>query len=347
MRKSFLIIAAAAMLASCWETEKIGKDYVNDENPTVIGFNTFSDKATRATEVENLEKYHGTFNVYATKVSNNSTTATPEVVFNGDDAADIITYVAGKMDPNNWTYSPYRYWDKQATYAFIAVAPNSNIIKYTKADNVADAAGTFATTAAGYTLNGQNLQSTDKPDTIEAKVGFTGVDGKDTDLMTSGRISRNGAATIEDVNLEFKHILAKLNIAIAKDPQFDNVNVIIRKVQVVGLDNKGFYNEGTSTINSSWSNTEKVGDYKLLWENANGVDLLKGEGEGDNYKPGKKLYFIESLVMPQSIEENVEKLIIDYTINLTVRPNIITFDATATVWEDKTGESVIPAIVNP
>ena len=85
--------------------------------------------------------------------------------------------------------------------------------------------------------------------------------------------------------------------------------------------------------------------------------------------------------MPQSIEENVEKLIIDYTIvtetreenynyelkfddgenmvfenfmdhnnytiNLTVRPNIITFDATATVWEDKTGESVIPAIVNP
>ena len=90
MRKSFLIIAAAAMLASCWETEKIGKDIVNDENPTVIGFNTFSDKATRATEVENLEKYHGTFNVYATKVSNNSTTATPEVVFNGDDAADII-----------------------------------------------------------------------------------------------------------------------------------------------------------------------------------------------------------------------------------------------------------------
>ena len=382
MRKSFLIIAAAAMLASCWENEKIGKDIVNDENPTVIGFNTFSDKATRATEVENLEKYHGTFNVYATKISNNpDADKTPVVVFDGDDEADIITYVAGKMDPNNWTYSPYRYWDKQATYAFIAVAPNSNIIKYSKPDNVADAAGTFATTAAGYTLVGQNLQTAENPGTIEAKVGFNGVDGNDTDLMTSGRISRNGAATIEDVVLEFKHILAKLNIAIAKDPQFDNVSVIIRKVQVLGLDNKGSYNEGTSTINSSWSNTEKVGDYKLLWENANGVELLKGEGEGDNYKPGEKLYFIESLVMPQSIEQNVEKLIIDYTIvtetreenynyelkfddgenkvfenfadhnnytiNLTVRPNIITFDATATVWEDKTGESVIPAIVNP
>ena len=381
MKKFLYLAAAAAMMASCMEIEELNSVKQKNDELVVIGFNTFSEKATRAAEAENLEKYHNTFNVYATKVSNNSTTATPEVVFDGDDEADIITYIAGKMDPNNWTYSPYRYWDKQATYAFIAVAPNSDIIKYSKADNVADAAGTFTTTATGYTLVGQNLQSTEAPDTIEKKVGFKGGNGEDTDLMTSGRITRNGAATIEDVNLEFKHILAKLNIAIAKDPQFDNVSVIIRKVQVVGLDNKGVYNEGTSTINSSWSNTEKVGDYILLWENANGVELLKGEGEGDNYKEGKKLYFIESLVMPQSIEQDVEKLIIDYTIvtetreenynyelkfndgdnkifdnfadhnnysiNLTVRPNIITFDATATVWEDKTGSSVIPAIVNP
>ena len=377
MRKSFLIIAAAAMLASCWETEKIGKDYVNDENPTVIGFNTVSEKATRATASEtDLEYYHNSFNVYSTKTSNNVTDATPEVVFDGNLEADLISFDSTRMAPNNWTYSPYRYWDKQATYAFVAVAPNSKIVKYSKSENVADNAGTFVTTnTTGYTLVGQNLQTSDAPADAEIRKGFTGANGGDTDIMTSGKITRNGANPAEDVNLEFHHILAKLNIAIAKDPTFDNVKVIIRKVQVVGLDDNGTYYEGTSDTESAWTSSKVNDDYKLLWENANGKELPGSTDEAN----GKKLYFIESLIMPQSIEQNVEKLIIDYTIvtetreekynyelkfddsqnnkvfenfrernnytvSLTVRPNIITFDASATLWVDQTAESTVTPI---
>lgn len=377
MRKSFLIIAAAAMLASCWETEKIGKDYVNDENPTVIGFNTVSEKATRATASEtDLEYYHNSFNVYSTKTSNNVTDATPEVVFDGNLEADLISFDSTRMAPNNWTYSPYRYWDKQATYAFVAVAPNSKIVKYSKSENVADNAGTFVTTnATGYTLVGQNLQTSDAPADAEIRKGFTGANGGDTDIMTSGKITRNGANPAEDVNLEFHHILAKLNIAIAKDPTFDNVKVIIRKVQVVGLDDNGTYYEGTSDTESAWTSSKVNDDYKLLWENANGIELPGSTDEAN----GKKLYFIESLIMPQSIEQNVEKLIIDYTIvtetreekynyelkfddgqnnkvfenfrernnytvSLTVRPNIITFDASATLWVDQNSDHIVTPV---
>ena len=377
MRKSFLIIAAAAMLASCWETEKIGKDIVNDETPSVIGFNTISEKATRATASEtDLEYYHNSFNVYSTKTSNNVTDATPEVVFDGNLEADLISFDSTRMAPNNWTYSPYRYWDKQATYAFVAVAPNSKIVKYSKSENVADNAGTFVTTnATGYTLVGQNLQTSDAPADAEIRKGFTGANGGDTDIMTSGKITRNGANPAEDVNLEFHHILAKLNIAIAKDPTFDNVKVIIRKVQVVGLDDNGTYYEGTSDTESAWTSSKVNDDYKLLWENANGIELPGSTDEAN----GKKLYFIESLIMPQSIEQNVEKLIIDYTIvtetreekynyelkfddgqnnkvfenfrernnytvSLTVRPNIITFDASATLWVDQNSDHIVTPV---
>ena len=124
MKKSFLIIAAAAMLASCWETEKIGNDMVNDD-PAVIGFNTISEKATRAGVIEDLELYHKTFAVWSTKESMN--THAIDTVFNGDDAKDIITFDSVRLAPNHWTYNPYRYWDRQAVYSFVAVAPNSKV----------------------------------------------------------------------------------------------------------------------------------------------------------------------------------------------------------------------------
>lgn len=376
MKKILYFAAATAMMVSCAQNEKLSNVLLDSQEPTVIGFNTYSEKATRAT-AESLETYHNTFAVWSTKKSNNDENAAAEYVFSGDSVKDIITYDATKQDPNNWTYSPYRYWDKQATYSFVAVAPNSDIITYTKPLNIADNAGTYTTRAAGYTLVGQNLQSTDAPDTIEIKKGFVGGNG-DTDLMTAGKITRNGANTITDVNLEFKHILAKLNIAIAKDPTFDNVKVLIKDVTVEGLDDKGTYTESTSAQTSGWISeaSANAANYKLAWANTHGIELLKGQGEGDNYKPGKFLYFIESLVMPQSIETNVEKLTINYsivsgtveqnynyvlklddgenakvfenflernnyTIFLTVRPNVITFDASTDAWVDKTASSNI------
>lgn len=383
MRKLLFLAAAATVMVSCYDVKEIGNDVKDNNEPKVIGFNTISEKATRAS-VENLEVYHGTFSVWSTKKSNNDENAATEVVFCGDSARDLITFDATRQAPNNWTYSPYRYWDKQATFDFVAVAPNSNIIRYNNPTDVANNAGTYVTKSdAGYTLVGQNLQSNTEPADAEIKVGFVGGNG-DTDLMTAGKITRNGAAAISDVNLEFKHILAKLNIAIAKDPTFDNVKVLIDTVYVLGLDDNGTYIETSSTQASGWHSaaSANAANYKLAWTNAQGIELPKGEGEGDDYVPGKFLYFIESLVMPQSIEANVEKLNIkyrivsgtveqkydyvlkfddgenrvfenfqdrnNYTVFLTVRPNVITFDASSVVWTDKNANSnIVPPVVQP
>ena len=198
MKKFLLLAAAATMMVSCVETEKIGNDLFDNAAPRVIGFNTITEKATRA-NVEDLETYHTTFAVYSTKKSNNDQNAAPEIVFCGDSLSDIITYQQGASDPNNWTYAPYRYWDKQATYSFAAVAPNANIIRYDSVTNVAHAEGTYVSTDTinGYTLVGTNLQSNTNPGEAEIKSGFTGANGKDTDIMRDcvNTIRRSGWKT--------------------------------------------------------------------------------------------------------------------------------------------------------
>ena len=380
MRKFLILAAAATVLASCYDIKEIGNDVKNNNEPTVIGFGTFTEKATRA-NVENLEDYHTTFAVWSTKKSNNDASLAPEVVFCGDSIKDIITYDSEKMHPNHWTYEDYRYWDKQATYSFVAVAPNASIVRYDMPNDVANTGGTFVTTdSTGYTLIGQNLQTSEAPAAAEKKVGFKGGQNEDTDLMTSGRITRNGAAAVTDVNLQFKHILAKLNVSIAKDPTFDNVKVIIDSVRVIGLDDTGTYFEATSNnATSDWSSSLKNQDYMLSWKNTDGIELPNSETVGDTHKE-KPLYFIESLVMPQTIEQQVEKLIVDYrikttnkeekynyvldlydeegykvfanfmehnnyTIKLTVKPNVITFDACSEVWTNQGNEAgIVPPV---
>ena len=367
MKKILLFAAAATIMVACSDTEKLNNNLVNNEAPRVIGFNTISEKATRAGVIEDLELYHKTFAVWSTKESMN--THAIDTVFNGDDAKDIITFDSVRLAPNHWTYNPYRYWDRQAVYSFVAVAPNSKVIRFNKPENVGDNTGTFVTVSAdGYTLIGQNLQSTTAPAEAEIKVGFDGADGNDTDIMTSGKIGRKGSDPVADVNLSFKHILAKLNVSIAKDPVFDNVKVVIKSVKVTGLDDNGVYFEATSDNNSAWRSALKDSTYALSWVNANGIELPKSEVV-NNKNVAKPLYFIESLVMPQSIEKEVEKLAINYTIvtetrsenydyvlalqdsvgtkvfdnfqeqnnytiKLTVKPNVITFDASSEGWND-------------
>ena len=379
MKKILLVAAAATMMVACGQTEKLNNDLVNNEAPRVIGFNTISEKATRAGVIEDLELYHKTFAVWSTKESMN--THAIDTVFNGDDAKDIITFDSVRLAPNHWTYNPYRYWDRQAVYSFVAVAPNSKVIRFNKPENVGDNTGTFVTVSAdGYTLIGQNLQSTTAPAEAEIKVGFDGADGNDTDIMTSGKIGRKGSDPVADVNLSFKHILAKLNVSIAKDPVFDNVKVVIKSVKVTGLDDNGVYFEATSDNNSAWRSALKDSTYALSWVNANGIELPKSEVV-NNKNVAKPLYFIESLVMPQSIEKEVEKLAIsytivtetrsenydyvlalqdsvgtkvfdnfqeqnNYTIKLTVKPNVITFDASTDAWNDIVNDnnSIVPPV---
>jgi hypothetical protein len=397
MRKSYLILAAAAtILASCAESEKINNDLRNDK--TIIGFSSYSEKATRgdATVAANLEFYHNTFVVYGSKKSTNDNEISE--VFDGG-ATAVLTYVNGSTEPNDWTYSPYRYWDKQADYNFIAVAPNADLVKYdwnAKAANLVEV-GTDANdfvSAADYTLVGQNLQKT--ATSAEITKGFKGGAGEDTDIMTSGLVSEAGASHNPDVNLVFKHILAKLNVTVAKAYILNDAEVYIKSLEITGLKDNGTYDEsayfaGKAAVaadpeheieaqdaipaTSGWtaSASANAANYKLAYNYANDANKQDGQvgfqlADATSTTVTVPTYFVESLVMPQAVAAATSTLTIkydivtgtganahsepftrtldmnqafesyldrhNYTLKITIEPDIITFDATSDAWEN-------------
>ncbi|MBR4792925.1 MAG: fimbrillin family protein [Bacteroidaceae bacterium] len=401
MRKSYLILAAVAtILASCAENSKINNDLRSDETKTVIGFSSYSEKATRGVNnAADLEYYHGTFTVYGSKKSTIDNTISE--VFDGGSTA-LLTYEDGATSPNDWKYTPYRFWDKQASYNFIAVAPNAHIVKYdwnAQAQSlveVGNETNDFVTVDGGYTLGGQNLQKT--ATSAEITKGFVGGNG-DTDIMTSGLASQ-AAGNTNTVNLAFKHILAKLNVTIAKAKVLNDADVYIQSLEIKGLKDKGTYDESTYFAGkaaveadptatppveaqaavpavSGWTATysdDAPHAYTLSYSYANDANKIDGQFGaelGDYDVTNNKTvptYFIESLVMPQAVAGNTATLTLKYQIvtgsgenahkeiytyqfdmnnafasyldrhnyklNLTIQPDVITFDATSDVWLD-------------
>lgn len=104
MKKIFLIgLAATAMLASCSNDEIVEMA----QNTKAIGFSSFIDKSTRATDTDitNLDSIE----VYGWRGD--------AQIFN----AQVVTVdISG-----NGTYSPLQYWEPGYTYAFEAIAPKS------------------------------------------------------------------------------------------------------------------------------------------------------------------------------------------------------------------------------
>ena len=75
MKKNYVMLAfATLMMAACANNDLVDEGVLKEEVPQAIGFETFANKATRATEnndkayVENdLSNHHGTFKVWASK----------------------------------------------------------------------------------------------------------------------------------------------------------------------------------------------------------------------------------------------------------------------------------------
>lgn len=104
MKKIFLLgLAAAAMLASCNNDETVEMA----QNTKAIGFSSFIDKSTRATDtdISNL----GAIEVYGWR-GDVQIFYEQEVTVGADGAG---------------TYTPLQYWEPNYTYAFEAIAPKS------------------------------------------------------------------------------------------------------------------------------------------------------------------------------------------------------------------------------
>lgn len=380
MKKSILIIAAAAtVLASCTNEKVLNEIQTSSSNPTVIGFSNYNIKPTKSETA--LEEFHKTFVVYATKMVEGETT--PQNVF-GAVAADtavqgtVCTYVSDTLFyDSNWKYEGLRFWDTRAKYDFIAYSPSNAPLLFKYADvnaKVQDAANKFVTSDT-VTLYGQNLQDGGQGTNGEKTIGFKeSIDStkKDIDIMISDLVKDQDGRTYvatnpkRHVELEFHHILAKLNIRIAKDQFLDKAEVKIKSVKLEGLKHVGVFDK------DQWTAVERD-------TNSTYTLCFNIEDSAYNYTilpESTYMYFVESLIMPQILPDTCNLTIkydiksgsnindqhtesyttvkninsdeiftafkdrYNYTLSLIIKPGVITFDSNAAAWDNDVNKDI-------
>ena len=282
MKKQYFLMAmAATMFAACSQTEVID-EVVDNSTPKAIGFTTYAEGQTRAENSSanyewDLEKHHSTFKVWAYKnVSNDK-------VFTGD----IVSH-----DGTKWDYTNTRYWDKAASwYEFYAAAPQN--FNWVLNEKTADKNDDYFT-LANYELKGDNLNSGGFSDYKES---FSNV-VNDVDLMIAEPKKVEYANFNTDVQLNFIHILSRLNITVKKDGSVDDqVNLV--KLDVVDLKNIGNFNEDniTGTLANGITNRWIAAD------NYTTITYDKNDVVGTNAK-----YAVQALVIPQNADFEEVKL---------------------------------------
>ena len=201
MKKSLIIIAAAALVVGC-----ASNDVKKDVAPTPIGFTkVYIENGTKAFQTgayttANFETEGNTFAVYGFKTT---ATQTDARVFDNK----TVTYTSGLTVSQNgyeattdWAYSPLVYWDNTATeYTFYAYAPDDSKFTGTAAFTTDDDPTTFS--ISGF------QQATTQSAMIDLMTDMTSKGG--TNKVTGNSIGTN------DVAFTFGHILSNINLEMA------------------------------------------------------------------------------------------------------------------------------------
>lgn len=354
MKKSYLMIAAAvAMFTACEDNDTFRKDIQNNgsENGEAIGFTSFTEKVTKAENSESLYTWtffdhQQSFQVWARK--NNQPT---KEIFDG-----TTVTVTKEGNTYKYAYSPDRYWDKLAEkYYFYAAAPapeTNAAWEWTFNDGgITNATtinkGYFSIKDNKFSLNGVNLQSVENGKASDAlrnkfktaKVTKESTEYKDIDLLIADETpvlrSFYNKTTPDAVNLNFIHILSKLNITISTSlpTSGDNArNVDLLAFEVKNVPNTGSFNENTANLSANkkwirWTLDDDTNPTKT--DIATGIEAYDATTyEIDGTKavdvpytnavapapvseattPGK-IYIVESLIIPQEI--NYQRVALD------------------------------------
>lgn len=319
MKKSYLMIAvAAALFAACSNTEEIKE--ISTQGPA-IGFTTYYQKATRATENSDesytwdLSDHHTTFKVWSYK--NTSTTA----VFNGEQVRWDTS-----LEPDAWTYNNNRYWDKVATdYYFYACAPYTDSDSPFKFNGVSssvdtqdDGYFTVGSSSSLYSKAGENVsayaKSTANPKEASATMinSWTSAGASDVDLMIAEEkhMSKAGSSLIynQPVQLNFIHILSRLNISVKTVTGFNptvgtNDIIVVDNITIGNMKKAGYFEENKTL---SENVTLAGGTYERWTTSA--VENSPAYSYDLNYKADlTDKYVIEALMLPQALGVDVIK----------------------------------------
>jgi len=254
MKKSFLLLIAAALLAACSSNEMTVE---LKEKP--IGFSrVYIDKSTKAIKTgpyttDNFEYVGNTFGVIGYKTTATQTNAK---VFNDvkveyQTGLDASTYGT----TTDWAYSPLVYWDKTATqYSFFAYAPHSG-----------DFTGTVA--LGGNDATTFSITGFKQATTVANQI----------DLMTDLTNQNNVTANIgnNDVKFTFGHILSNINVTMAvsaalKADETDNpVSVETVTLGTITMDGSYAYDSGASAYKWTLSTSPTTADFSATQSSGN------------------------------------------------------------------------------
>lgn len=210
------------------------------------------------------------------------------MVFGGYDGnfTNVFNNVKVSGSKGSWTYDNTQYWTDGKTYTFQAYAPE----------------GAMASASA----TGVNF------------TGFT-ADGA-TDLLVSAVktvADVNTTAGVENVQLEFRHVLSKIKFTFSTT--LNNVNIAISDLKVLQVPNTGSYTNSGST--GSWGSPSGTKDY----------DLTVAEGVTNSVSKSST----EAIVMPQTFSTSGLK--VSFTVTVTGGLSLTanhTVTLPTTAWEE-------------
>lgn len=294
MKKYFAIAFAASMLAAC-SSQSIVDDLNNE--PSEIAFETFTEKQTKAensgkTTTTALESHHESFKVWGAKVA-----TTHQTVYAAS-APGIVNYSTDK-----WVANPLKFWDKSATnYYFYAAAPSNQSwdLAFTSESDMSDA----TITLANYKLTGVNVRTTASTAPTDS---WKTNGGADIDLMIASpckveRTSYN-KANPDKVNLQFNHILSRLNVLVKKGTNIEDCIVSLKELKVYNMKNKGSFNEKPDGLTAAQLATGTVARWAT--PTVDGTYLptaitLSATTKNDGVTTTAQ-YVLETLIMPQNV----------------------------------------------
>jgi len=341
MKKSIFILATAAIVASCSSNDTFKE--MNNQEGGAISFETFTTKQTRAensteTLQSALNNYNTTFLVWGYKTINN---ADPYVF--GKTSGENPTYPGQLVQYTTaWTYSPIRVWDKSASsYDFYAAAPSTASWVWDATNN--------ALALNDFVITGTNAVTT--VGTTNTASEAISVNGEDLMISTDKTVApaQFGSA----VQLDFNHILSRLNIGIQKGAEIYDYTVKLNSIKVFNLVKKASFDEdadltgktpayGISTdqgygtaayilshgVEARWTKsavaTDKFTSGEMQYVNAEGLEITSSEAitSHDPAVTSSYQYVFKGLVIPQTVAFAQTKLPTDATYNAATDLNI-------------------------
>lgn len=277
MKKNLLFIATAALVFVACSGNDL-RNEIQDEQ-VGIGFSTFTGKLTRAenstaSDKHALNTHHTGFKVWGYK----TVSGTQSSVFG--ESGNTGTTVSWNSTSSLWEYSPLRFWDKSATnYKFYAAAPATESWTYAN-DKIS---------LADFSVNGTSIAASAS---IDADAIFGAQDimiSEDVTVLPSNY-------TTTRVQLNFIHLLTRLNIGVKKAATLNDYTVKLKSLKVFNLVDGGDFSEATAANPAGsiarWSANNVTSDNSKA-----GYGYTTETAVTDSYN-----YVYQALFIPQQID---------------------------------------------